>query len=89
MEFKIQVFQNEEGIFAEVLNESGNHVCLGDGKSPYEAVKDVCSVLSDIMTIEEEEENEDILKMIKEREKNDDGVRYTIEDVKKMRFKNN
>lgn len=88
MEFKIKVFQNEEGIFAEVLNKSGNHVCLGDGESPYEAVKEACSVLADIMTIAEEEENKEILKTVEEREKNDDGVRYTSEDVKKMRLKN-
>lgn len=84
MEFKIKVFQNEEGIFAEVLNENGDNICTGDGNNPYEAIRDVCFVFADIMSIAEEDENKSILNTIKERQENDDGVRYSVEDVKKM-----
>ena len=31
----------------------------------------------------------DIIKMIKEREKNDNGVRHTLEEIKQMRGDNN
>lgn len=88
MEFKIKVFQDDEGIFAEVLTEKDEQVCVGEGNSPYSAVKDACGVLSDIMDIAEEVENEDIAKTVAERIKNDDGVRFSIEDVKKMKYEN-
>ena len=51
MEFKIKVFKNNERIFAKVETEKGEEVCIGDGDSPYSAVKDVCNVLADIMDI--------------------------------------
>ena len=35
MKLKIKVFQNEEGIFAEVLDENNKQICIGDGDSPY------------------------------------------------------
>ena len=54
MEFKIKVFQNDEGIFAKVETEKGEEVCIGDGDSPYSAVKDVCNILVDIMDILEQ-----------------------------------
>lgn len=83
MEFKIKVFQDNEGIFAEVLTEKDEQVCVGEGDSPYLAVKEACIVLADIMDIAEEEENKEIAKIIAERNE-DDGVRYSIEDVKNM-----
>ena len=85
MELKIKVFQNEEGIFAEVLDENNKQICIGAGDSPYTAIKDVCTVLEDIMNLVEEKENESILKLVKERDKNDDGTRYTLEEVERMR----
>ena len=54
MEFKIKVFQNDEGIFAKVETEKGEEVCISDGDNPYSAVKDVCNVLADIMDILEQ-----------------------------------
>ena len=51
MEFIIKVFKNDEGIFAKVETEKGEEVCIGDGDSPYSAVKDACNVLADIMDI--------------------------------------
>lgn len=86
MEFKIKVFQNDEGIFAEVLNEDGKQICVGDGDSPCSAVKDVCLVLSDIMDFLDEKENVELLNSTNERLKNDDGTRYSTEEVKQMRL---
>ena len=86
MNFKITVFQNNEGIFAEVLDENNKSICVGDGESPYKAVKDACSVLSNIMDFAEQEEDKEILEMIKERDKNDTGKRHTLEEVKRMRM---
>ena len=54
MEFIIKVFKNDEGIFAKVETKKGEEVCIGDGDSPYSAVKDVCNVLADIMDILEQ-----------------------------------
>lgn len=84
MEFKIKVFQNDEGIFAKVETEKGEELCIGDGDSPYNAVKDVCSVLADIMDIWEQKENEDILRIIEDREFKDSGIRYTCEEAKEI-----
>ena len=41
--------------------------------------------VTDIMNLVEEKENESILKLVKERDKNDDGTRYTLEEVERMR----
>ena len=57
MKFIIKLFQNDEGIFAKVETEEGEEVCIGDGDSPYSAVKDVWSVLADIMDILEQKNN--------------------------------
>ena len=57
MEFIIKVFKNDEGIVAKVETEKGEEVCIGDGDSPYSAVKDVCNVLADIMDILEQKNN--------------------------------
>lgn len=84
MEFKIKVFQNDEGIFAEVLTEKDEQVCVGEGNSPYLAVKEACEVLADVMAVAEEVENEEIAKIVEERRRNDDGERFTLEDVKRM-----
>lgn len=89
MEFKIKVFQNDEGIFAEVLTEKDEQVCVGEGNSPYLAVKEACEVLADVMAIAEEVENEEIAKIVEERRRNDDGERFTPEDVKRMRLEMN
>ena len=89
MEFKIKVFQNDEGIFAEVLTEKDEQVCVGEGNSPYLAVKEACEVLADVMAIAEEVENEEIAKIVEERKRNDDGERFTLEDVKRMRLELN
>ena len=89
MEFKIKVFQDDEGIFAEVLTEKDEQVCVGEGNSPFLAVKEACEVLADIMTIAEEEENMEIAKIVEERRKNDESERFTLEDVKRMRLEMN
>ena len=89
MEFKIKVFQNDEGIFAEVLTEKDEQVCVGEGNSPYLAVKEACEVLADVMAIAEEVEKEEIAKVVEERRRNDDGERFTLEDVKRMRLEMN
>ena len=57
MKFIIKLFKNDEGIFAKVETEKGEEVCIGDGDSPYSAVKDVCNVLADIMDILEQKNN--------------------------------
>ena len=57
MKFIIKLFKNNEGIFAKVETEKGEEVCIGDGDSPYSAVKDVCNVLADIMDILEQKNN--------------------------------
>ena len=57
MEFIIKVFKNDEGIFAKVETEKGEEVCIGDGDSPYSAVKDACNILADIMDILEQKNN--------------------------------
>ena len=41
----------------KVETEKGEEVCIGDGDSPYSAVKDVCNVLADIMDILEQKNN--------------------------------
>ena len=56
IEFNIRTFQDEEGIFAEVTTEEGNHVCIADGKDNYDAIKEVCLVLMDILEWHSEEE---------------------------------
>lgn len=89
MEFKIKVFQDDEGIFAEVLTEKDEQVCVGEGNSPFLAVKEACEVLADIMTIAEEEENMEIAKIVEERRKNDESERFSLEDVKRMRLEMN
>ena len=89
MEFKIKVFQNDEGIFAEVLTEKDEQVCVGEGSSPYLAVKEACEVLTDVMAVAEEVENKEIAKIVEERRRNDDGERFTLEDVKRMRLEMN
>lgn len=87
MEFSIKTYQNDEGVFAEVFSK-GKSICIGDGESPYKAIQDACSVLSDIMAIAEEEENNEIINIISERDKKDDEIRYTLDEVIKLR-KNN
>ena len=89
MEFKIKVFQDDEGIFAEVLTKKDEQVCVGEGNSPFLAVKEACEVLADIMTIAEEEENMEIAKIVEERRKNDESERFSLEDVKRMRLEMN
>lgn len=48
MEYKIKTFKNEEGIFAEILNENNKNICTGDGLTELQAIKDVCLVFADI-----------------------------------------
>ena len=57
MEFKIKVFQNDEGIFAKVETEKGEEVCIGDGDNPYSAVKDEWHVLAENRDIMEQKNN--------------------------------
>lgn len=49
IEFNIRTYQDEEGIFAEITTEEGNHVCAADGKNSYDAIKEVCLALIDIL----------------------------------------
>ena len=55
IEFNIRIYQDEEGIFAEITTEDGNHVCVADGKDDYDAIKEVCLVLMDILDWHNEE----------------------------------
>lgn len=84
MEFNIKVYQNDEGIFAEVFLENKS-ICIGDGESPYKAVQDVCSVLSDIMQIMERQENKEIIELIEKREKQDNETTYSLDEI--LQFK--
>lgn len=86
MEFKIKIFQEEEGVFAEVVSEDGTQICVADGDSPYLAAREACLVFADILSIMEENENRKIASIIQERINTDDGVRYSIDDVKNMRL---
>lgn len=88
MKFKIEVFQNKESIFAKILDENNEEICICDSNTPYAAVKEACSKLSNMMDIIEDKENEIIKENIKKRDKNDNGIRYTSEDVTKMRLAN-
>lgn len=49
MEYKIRTYKNEEGIFAEILNEKGENVCIADGITELSAIGEVCLVFSDII----------------------------------------
>ena len=49
IEFNIRTYQDEEGVFAEITTENGNHVCTADGKDNYDAIKEACLVLMDIL----------------------------------------
>lgn len=49
IEYLIKTFKNEEGIFAEIVNEKGDNICTGDGETELEAIKEVCLVFSDIL----------------------------------------
>ena len=49
MEYKIITYKNEEGIFAEILNEKGENICVADGKTELSAIGEVCLVFSDII----------------------------------------
>lgn len=55
MEFNIRTYQDEEGIFAEITTKEGNHVCVADGKDNYDAIKEACLVLMDILEWHNEE----------------------------------
>lgn len=68
MEINISVKQNNDSIYAEAFME-GKVVCTGYGKSPYEAIEDVCTLLSNIAKQAEIEEDEEIINMLREREK--------------------
>ena len=83
MEFKIKVLQGYGCILAEVLDEEGKKICIGNAESPYMAIKDACRAFGDILDIAEEKLNEKINKAIREAEENDTGERYTLEDVKR------
>lgn len=48
MEYRIRTFKNEEGIFAEIINENGENICVGEGLTELKAVKDACLVFVDI-----------------------------------------
>lgn len=68
MEFKIRVMeQTEDGLFSEVLDEDGNTICIGEGINPYMALEDACLVFADILKDYSQQEEERILKIIRER----------------------
>ena len=68
MEFKIRVMeQTEDGLFSEVLDENGNTICIGEGINPYSALEDACLVFADILKDYSQQEEERILKIIRER----------------------
>lgn len=81
MKFNINVVQNDDIIVANVINENNDEICSGKAKSPYKAVQNACEKLSNIMKLAEEKEDKEILKMIAEREKNDTGKTYTVEEA--------
>lgn len=79
MEFKIRVLeQTEEGLFAEVLDEKGNRICLGDGINPYAALEDACLVFADILKDCSEREEQSIARMISERCSSSDEEKFSI-----------
>lgn len=49
MEYKIRTFQNEEGIFAEIISKNGVSICTADGLTEFKAIKEVCLVFTDII----------------------------------------
>lgn len=49
MEYKIRTFQNEEGIFAEIISKNGVSICTADGLTEFKAIKEVCLVFADII----------------------------------------
>ena len=68
MEFKIRIMeQTEDGLFSEVLDENGNTICIGEGINPYSDVEDACLLFADILKDYSQQEEERILKIIRER----------------------
>ena len=47
--FTINTFENEEGIFAEIINEEGCEICTADGTTDLDAIKEACLVFYDIL----------------------------------------
>lgn len=85
MEFKIKLLENtKDGLFAEVISEDGQSICMGEGDNPYSALEDACMEFAEILRDCSERENDRILKMIEERTYNDDGIRYSLDEVKNM-----
>lgn len=85
MEFKIRIFKStEDGLFAEVVDEDGKRVCIGEGDNPYSTLEDACMEFAEILRDCSERENARLLKMLEERAYDDDGVRYSLDEVKKM-----
>lgn len=53
MKYTIEAFENKEGAFAKVVNEQGDIVCIGEGSSELTAIKDVCLVFADFISVKE------------------------------------
>lgn len=85
MEFKIRVLeQTSEGLFAEVVDEKGNRICLGDGINPYAALEDACLVFADILKDCSEREEQSIARMISERYFNSDEEKISLRKAMDM-----
>lgn len=49
MEYKIKTHKNEEGFFAEIINENGENICTGEGSNELESIREVCLGFADII----------------------------------------
>lgn len=49
LEYKIISFKTEEGIFAKVQDIEGMDICLADGETEEDAIKEACLVFLDIL----------------------------------------
>lgn len=85
MEFKIRIFESTvDGLFAEVLDKDGMRVCIGAGDNPYSTLEDACLEFAEILKTCSEMENARILKMLEERLDNNEEVKYSLDEIKKI-----
>lgn len=85
MEFKLKIYEyTEDGLFAEVVDEEGNRVCIGEGDNPYSALEDACLEFAEMLKECSERENSRILEIFEKKLNNTEEVRYSLDEVKKM-----
>lgn len=49
MEFRIKTYNDSKGVYAEVIDEKGDCICIGEGNTHSKSVQVACLALSEIL----------------------------------------